>query len=316
MAFLDTRHKKKSFTLTTLMLSALLLILFYIGLTYMDPPIENGITINFGTTDFGSGQVQPKEKIRSEPLDTPPVEPVKQEVQEEIVEEEEEIEEVPEKVVAKDEAPSEKVLTRESEEAIKIKQAAEAKKRAEDAAKAEQKRKEDAIKAEKAKAAKLAQQKRDAEEKARLEQEAKKKKLDELMGGLNKSDGTASGSEGDDNKAGDKGSPDGDPYATSYYGSPGSGSGTGGYGLNGRSLVNKGKVPQECNESGRVVVKIVVDRNGKVTSATPGVRGTTNNNPCLLEPARKTAFMHKWNLDSNAPSQQVGFVVVNFKLGE
>ncbi len=316
MAFLDTRHKKKSFTLTTLLLSALLLILFYIGLTYMDPPIENGISINFGTTDFGSGQVQPKEKIRSEPLDTPPVEPVKQEVQEEIVEEEEEIEEVPEKVVAKDEAPSEKVLTRESEEAIKIKQAAEAKKRAEDAAKAEQKRKEDAIKAEKAKAAKLAQQKRDAEEKARLEQEAKKKKLDELMGGLNKSDGTASGSEGDDNKAGDKGSPDGDPYATSYYGSPGSGSGTGGYGLNGRSLVNKGKVPQECNESGRVVVKIVVDRNGKVTSATPGVRGTTNNNPCLLEPARKTAFMHKWNLDSNAPSQQVGFVVVNFKLGE
>ena len=316
MAFLDTRHKKKSFTLTTLLLSALLLILFYIGLTYMDPPIENGISINFGTTDFGSGQVQPKEKIRSEPLDTPPVEPVKQEVQEEIVEEEEEIEEVPEEVVAKDEAPSEKVLTRESEEAIKIKQAAEAKKRAEDAAKAEQKRKEDAIKAEKAKAAKLAQQKRDAEEKARLEQEAKKKKLDELMGGLNKSDGTASGSEGDDNKTGDKGSPDGDPYATSYYGSPGSGSGTGGYGLNGRSLVNKGKVPQECNESGRVVVKIVVDRNGKVTSATPGVRGTTNNNPCLLEPARKTAFMHKWNLDSNAPSQQVGFVVVNFKLGE
>lgn len=280
----------------------------------MDPPIENGISVNFGTTDFGSGQVQPKEKIKSEPLDTPPVEPVKQEVQEEIVEEEE-IEEIPEEVIAK-EAPSEKVLTKESEESIKIKQAKEAKKRAEDAAKIEQKRKEDAIKAEKAKAAKIAQQKKDAAETARKEQEAKKRKLDELMGGLNKSDGTASGSEGDDNKVGDKGQPDGDPYATSYYGSPGSGSGTGGYGLNGRSLVNKGKVPQECNESGRVVVKIVVDRNGKVVSAEPGVRGTTNNNPCLLEPAKKTAFMHKWNLDSNAPSQQVGFVVVNFKLGE
>ena len=315
MAFLDTRHKKKSFTLTTLLLSALLLLLFYIGLTYMDPPIENGISVNFGTTDFGSGQVQPKEKIISEPLDTPPVEPVKQEVQEEIVEEEEEIEEVPEEVVAK-EAPSEKVLTQESEESIKIKQATEAKKRAEDAAKAEQKRKEDAIKAEKAKAAKIAQQKKDAEEKARLEQEAKKKKLDEMMGGLNKSDGTASGSEGDDNKAGDKGSPDGDPYAPGFYGSPGSGSGTGGYGLNGRSLVNNGKVPQECNESGRVVVRITVDKSGKVIKAEPGVRGTTNNSPCLLEPARKTAFMHKWNLDSNAPSEQVGFVVVNFKLGE
>jgi len=281
----------------------------------MDPPEENGISVNFGTTDFGKGQIQPLEKIKSEPLDIPPVEPTLQEEVEESVVEEEVIEEVPEEAEAK-EAPSEKVLTQESEEAIKIKQAKEAKKRAEDAAKAEQKRKEDAIKREKAKAAKIAQQKKDAEEKARQEQIAKKKKLDEMMGGLNKSDGTASGSEGDDNRAGDKGQPGGDPYATSYYGSPGSGSGTGGYGLNGRSLVNKGKVAQECNQAGRVVVKIIVDKNGNVISATPGVKGTTNNNPCLLEPAKKTAFKHKWNLDSKAPSQQVGFVVVNFKLGE
>jgi len=311
MAFLDTKHKKKSLTFTTLLLSALLLVLFYIGLSYMDPPEENGISVNFGTTDFGSGQIQPKEKIQSEPLDTPPVEPTKQEVAE-AIEEPEEVEDA----AAEKEAPAEKLLTQENEEAIKINQAKEAKRKAEEAA-ADAKRKAEATEnKKKAEAAKIAQQKKDAEEKARLEQEAKKKALDEMMGGLNKSDGTATGSEGDDNKAGDKGQPDGDPYATSYYGSPGSGSGTGGYGLNGRSLVNKGKVQQECNESGVVVVKIVVDRNGKVISATPGVRGTTNNNPCLLEPAKKTAFMHKWNLDSNAPSQQVGFVVVNFKLGE
>ena len=310
MAFLDTRHKKKSLTLTTLLLSILLLVMFYIGLTYMDPPIENGISVNFGTTNFGSGRAQPKERVRSEPLETPPIEPTKQEVSEAV-------EEVEEKVLEEvKEAPSEKVLTQEDEESIRIKQAQETKRKA-DAAAAEQKRKaQEAEQKAKAEAERIAQQKREAEEQARQEQEAKKKKLDELMGGLNKSDGTASGSEGDDSRAGDKGSPDGDPYATSYYGSPGSGSGTGGYGLNGRSLVNKGKVPQECNESGRVVVKIVVDRSGKVISATPGVRGTTNNNPCLLEPARKTAFMHKWNLDSNAPSQQIGFVVVNFKLGE
>jgi len=314
MQFLNTRHKKQSFTLTTLLLSVLLLILFYIGLNYMDPPEENGISVNFGTTDFGSGRVQPKEKIRSEPLNTPPVEPVKQEqIEEEVVEEE--IEEVPEKAAEK-QAPAEEVLTREDEEAIRIKKAEAEKKRAEDAAKAAQKRKEDAIKREKAKAAKIAQQKKAAEEKARREQEAKKKKLDEMMGGLNKSDGSASGSEGDDNRPGDKGQPDGDPYATSYYGSPGSGNGTGGYGLNGRSLSTKGKVQQDCNEEGRVVVKIVVDRNGKVVSATPGVKGTTNNAACLLKPAKETAFKHRWNSDSKAPSQQVGFVVVNFKLGE
>ncbi|SHJ81766.1 energy transducer TonB [Pseudozobellia thermophila] len=315
MSFLDTRHKKKSFTLTTLLLSVLLLVMFYIGLTYMDPPEENGISVNFGTMDFGSGNVQPKEQIRSEPLDTPPVEPSKQEevVEEEVVEEV--AEEVPEEVVA-EEAPAEKVLTQENEEAIKIKKAQEAKRKAEEAERIAQKKAREAEEKKRAEAERIAREKKLAEEKARKEQEAKKKKLDELIGGISKSEGNASGSEGDDNRAGDKGQPGGDPYATSYYGSPGSGSGTGGYGLNGRSLVSKGKVKQECNEEGRVVVKIVVDRNGNVVSATPGVKGTTNNHPCLLEPAKKTAFKHKWNLDSNAPSQQVGFVVVNFKLGE
>lgn len=299
MSLLNTRHEKKSFTLTTILLSVLLLLLFYIGLTYLDPPIENGISVNFGTTDFGSGTVQPKEKIKSEPLNTPIKEP-------KVVEEkvEEVVEQVPEEKVAK-EKPAEKLLTQENEESIKIKQQQEAKRKADEAAKKAQ-----------AEAERVAREKKEAEEKVRKEQQAKKNKLDELIGGINKSEGTASGGEGDDNKAGDKGQPDGDPYATSYYGSPGSGSGTGGYGLNGRTLVNKGKVQQECNEEGRVVVKIVVDRNGKVVSAIPGQRGTTNTHPCLFEPAKRTAFMHQWNLDSNAPSQQVGFVVVNFKLGE
>lgn len=299
MSLLDTRHKKKSFTLTTLLLSVLLLLLFYIGLTYMDPPIENGISVNFGTTDFGSGREQPKEKIQSEPVKVPNKPAVSEEREEEV-----EPEEIAQEEVVKEE-PVEKVLTKEDPESIKIKQEREAKRKADEAAKQA-----------KAKAEREAREKREAEERAQKEREAKKNKLDALMGGLNKSDGTASGSEGDDNRTGDKGKPEGDPYATSYYGSPGSGSGTGGFGLNGRSLVSRGKVPQDCNQEGRVVVKIVVDRNGKVVSATPGVKGTTNNDPCLLDPARKTAFKHRWNLDSNAPSQQVGFVVVNFKLGE
>ena len=81
-------------------------------------------------------------------------------------------------------------------------------------------------------------------------------------------------------------------------------------------MVNSGKVRQECNEEGRVVVRITVDRSGKVIKAEPGVKGTTNTAPCLLDPARKTALSHRWNTDSNAPTQQIGFVVVNFKLGQ
>lgn len=271
-------------------------------MTYLDPPIENGIAVNFGTMEFGSGNIQP-EKIKSEPLDIPEPPNQPQEVAEEIVEPVPE--EVAEEEIVEKEEPTEKVLTQESEESIKIKQQQEANRKAEEAAqkaKAEAERKE--------------REEREAEERKRQAEDAKKKKLDALIGGIGKSDGEASGSEGNDNSPGDKGQPDGDPYATTYYGAPGSGSGTGGYGLSGRSLVSKGKVQQECNEDGRVVVRIVVDRNGRVVQATPGVKGTTNNSPCLLEPARKTAFLHKWNLDSDAPSQQIGFVVVNFKLGQ
>jgi len=292
MSLLNTRHKKKSFTLTTLLLSALLLLLFYIGMTYMDPPLEKGIAINFGTMEFGSGQVQPKEKVRSEPVQQI-TEPVQQQV------------EAQPEAQPEQEAPVEEVMTSDNEESIKIKQQEEAKRKADEVA--EKKR---------AEAERIEREQREAEERQRLEQEAKKKNIDALIGGIGKSDGTATGSEGDDQRPGDKGSPDGDPYAHSYYGAPGSGSGTGGYGLKGRSLADQGKVQQECNQAGTVVVQIVVGRDGKVLEATPGVRGSTNTDPCLLKPAKETALRHRWNPDPKAPAQQIGFVVVNFKLGQ
>ena len=129
-----------------------------------------------------------------------------------------------------------------------------------------------------------------------------------------KSDGKAQGGEGDDNKAGDKGSPDGDPYASAYFGS-GKGNGGGGWGLKGRKLSNSGKEVQNCNESGTVVVQITVNRSGNVIDARY-TKGTTNTNPCLVNPAIATAKKYKWQPDSNAPETQVGFIVVNFKLGE
>ncbi|MDF0718269.1 energy transducer TonB [Muricauda sp. 334s03] len=294
MSFLDTRHKKKSFTLTTLLLSALLLLLFYIGLTYLDPPIEKGIAVNFGTMDYGSGEVQPTEPVRSEPREV--------ESQPELQEQVEPVQ--PEETVV-EEAPVEEVLTSDDEETIKLRQQQEAKRKAEE-------------EAEKAKieAERIAREKREAEERIRQEQEAKKKSVDALIGGIGKSDGTATGSEGDDDRAGDKGQPDGDPYAASYYGGPGNGSGGSGYGLNGRKLVSSNKFQQDCNQEGKVVVEIKVDRSGKVISAKPGIKGSTNTAKCLLDAAEKTALSYRWNNDSKAHAQQTGFIVVNFKLGQ
>ena len=110
-----------------------------------------------------------------------------------------------------------------------------------------------------------------------------------------------------------RGNIDGSLYSSTYYNITGKETN---YGLNGRSLKSSGKVIQDCNQEGIVVVRITVNRDGNVIDADPGVKGTTNMDSCLLQPALKTALLHKWYPDENAPERQVGFVVINFKLGE
>jgi outer membrane biosynthesis protein TonB len=282
MKYFETKHERDSAKLTALITVILLLLLFVVGAPYMDPPEEYGISVNFGTTDFGSGTVQPLKPIKSEPLDiNRPTEP-----------------EVSKVEPTKAAEAKEEVLTADNSEEIAIKKQKEAEAKAKAIADAKAK----------AEAERIAKEKRELEE--------KKKKLDALIGGVSKSEGTTTGGEGDDNKAGDKGQLDGDPYAPSYFGSGGSGSGGVGYGLNGRGSASYDTLKQDCNESGMVIVKIIVNRNGNVIEAEPGVRGTTNTAACLLEPAKKIALSHKWRPDPNAPTKQIGFVKVNFKLGQ
>lgn len=282
MKYLETTHERNSAKLTTLITVILLLLLFVVGAPYMDPPEEYGIAVNFGTSDFGKGDIQPLKPIKSEPVDInrpAEVEPVKAEP-------------------SKSSEVKEQVLTEENDEAIAIKKQKEAENKAKAIADAKAK----------AEADQVAKEKRELEE--------KKRKLDALIGGVSKSEGTATGGEGNDNRAGDKGQLDGNPYATSYFGDPGTGSGGVGYGLNGRGKASYSTLKQDCNESGMVIVRIVVNRNGNVIEAEPGVRGTTNTSDCLLEPAKKIALSHKWAPDQNAPTKQIGFVKVNFKLGQ
>jgi TonB family protein len=68
-------------------------------------------------------------------------------------------------------------------------------------------------------------------------------------------------------------------------------------------------------EFGTVVVQITVNRNGNVIAA-KYTKGTTNTNPCLVEPALATARKYKWQPDADAPETQIGFITVNFKFGE
>lgn len=131
-----------------------------------------------------------------------------------------------------------------------------------------------------------------------------------------KNDGKAQGGEGNDSKAGDKGSRDGDPNANSYYGIGVGLDGDGNYRLGGRKALVKKIIVQDCNQEGIVVVDIDVDRQGNVIKALAGVKGTTNNSKCLLEPARQAALQTKFNPDEKAPARQIGQIIYHFKLSE
>ncbi len=310
MSYLDTKHKRKSASLTTIIAMVILLLIFNFGMRYFDPPKEYGISVNFGTTDFGSGNKQPTEALK--PIQQE--EPIEENIVEEPIVEEEVVEEQVESVPATN-AVTEDVITQNNEESIAIKKREEARKKENDAMKiAEDKRKEEIERK-----AQIQRQKVIAEnkriEKEKQEQAAKRKQLDALMGGFSESDGKATGGEGNDNKPGDKGKITGDPNASGYYGSGGTGSG-GNYQLGNRRALATPKPTYDCNEEGRVFVSISVDKNGRVISATPGVKGSTATADCLLSRAKEAALKTKFNADSNAPTKQIGTIIYNFSLSK
>ena len=65
----------------------ILILLFFVGMRYLDPPIQQGIAVNFGTSDTGEGNIQPTEKIESAPQKTTsePVSQPKTEIKEEVI---------------------------------------------------------------------------------------------------------------------------------------------------------------------------------------------------------------------------------------
>ncbi|MFL1895688.1 energy transducer TonB [Aquimarina sp. 2-A2] len=273
---------------------AIVVLLFYVSLSYLDPAPEHGIAVNFGTSDFGNGNVQPKEPIRtaSKPKVVSPTS-----VEKEQTSEASEL--------------SEKVVTQNNETAPVIKEKAEVKKKAEDKKKKT---------ADKTIDSKKAEVKKEVEKPVEEKPDPKpdKSTLDILESFSNgpKTDGKAKGGEGNTIESGDKGSTAGDPNAKSYYGTGKGLDGDGNYRLGGRKALNKEKFVQDCNESGIVVVRIDVDQQGRVVRATPGVKGTTNNSACLMEPAKRAALATRFNSDAKAPVKQVGTIVYQFEISE
>lgn len=138
--------------------------------------------------------------------------------------------------------------------------------------------------------------------------------------------------EGDKNTAGDQGSPNGNLGAKAFGnqgGQGGSGGGTGG-GIgtgsgkgagNGISFNIEGRTPfslpnpeYKSQSEGIVVVEVIVDKEGRVTQATPGQRGTTTTDSRLWEAAQTAAKQAKFDRKPDAPAFQKGTITYRFRL--
>lgn len=286
--------KKKSIVLSVLLYGIMLLILFFIRFW---PPANlaeltgggggGGVTVNFGDSDLGSGANYKSEVLNVKNL----------------------AKQTPTKA-----APDEAVLTQENatEETVVI-------------PKKEKPLKPTPILKEAVKPVvtkpKVSNNTNDA--------------LSSILKGSNK------GGDGDDKTAGNKGKSNGSLSSNGYYGTGGSGGGTGGgngtgngigngsgygagnaggsgngsgYSLGNRKAISKPAPKYTCNETGKVVVEVSVDRNGKTTNAIAGIKGTTNTAKCLLDQAKIAAMNTRWDASNNAPEKQVGNIVYNFNL--
>ncbi|SET69917.1 TolA protein [Draconibacterium orientale] len=167
----------------------------------------------------------------------------------------------------------------------------------------------------------------EAERQRKLEEQRKIAEINSRTQGAFANSGSGSGGTGNsDGKSqgatfpgGNQGVPTGDPNATNY-GDGGSGAGNQGTGagisfdLGGRSAISLPKPEYPGNDAGIVVVKVIVDKNGRVTSAEPGVRGTTIANKAFWDEAKQAALKAKFNVDPDAAAFQQGTISYRFRL--
>ena len=79
-----------------------------------------------------------------------------------------------------------------------------------------------------------------------------------------------------------------------------------------RFAVKKIKPDYLCRETGKVVVRVWVNREGFTVKAEAGIRGTTESASCLLKEAKSAALKTTWTPYHNAPEIQIGQITYNF----
>ncbi len=287
---------------TVLFHSILILLLVLFGFhTPLPLPEEQALLINFGTDAGGSGLVEP---APTPPPSTPPParkEPKKEEVQQ----------------------PKEKIVTQEIEEAAAVESG---KKKEPDKPTAEElrKKKEEELAKKKAQE-ELERKRKEEEERKRREEEERKRReaeerkkqeiLNRTKNAFSNAQGTANtSSEGETGTQGNQGVLEGSPQQGAHSGTPGAGGKGISYSLAGRKPLKLPKPEYNYQVEGIVVVEVTVDRNGNVTKANPGMKGSTTLDDYLLNVAKKAALASKFDRKPDAPAYQKGTITYHFIL--
>lgn len=288
-----------------IMHSLLLLVLFLSVLKYPDPPPgQLGVLVNFGDEpDVGQGEEEPapaEAPAVDSPEEEPEPEPVPPEPEPE-VEPEPEPEPVDNKKILEDE--------RSKELALKRKEEKERKERENKLKKEKERKEREKIEKERKERERKERIKREKERKEREAREAKEREAAKLKEGISGAFGKSK-SQGNSGTPGNAGDPDGDPNGKALEGLS-TGTGEVGGGLSGRGVTSKPRITDNSQKTGDVVVKICVDGNGKVISASSTIRGSTTSDPGLVKKAERAARGYRF--EKSNMDRQCGTVKIKFR---
>ncbi len=252
------------------------------------PPEEEGILINFGTSETGSGTIEPR--------------PAEQPVEQESIPEPTS---TPEQTQPSDN--TEEVVTQDFDKTAVI----EEKRRKEKEVQEELKRKKEEQEIERKRQEDIENQKKAEQERKKQEEQQKaiNQRAKNVFGGKNPT-GDNTG-EGETTGVGNQGKPDGDINSKNRTGSSTGGNGIS-FSLSGRSHRSLPAPPKIHNTEGKVVVEVTVDQNGNVVSARPGVKGSTISDESLWKVAKEAALKATFSVNKNAPALQKGTITYLF----
>jgi flagellar biosynthesis GTPase FlhF len=336
------KHKKGIIGTIIFHVIVLLLLTLFGFFTPLPLPGEEGILVNFGDSEQGLGQLEPRPQQRQPepaepvqqqeettpppppPATTPPATQPQQAEEEAMTQDYEETAAID--AAEKRRQEEEERQQRIEEERRRQQELEEQRQREEERerqAEIERQRQEEL---ERQRQAELERQRQlEAERKRREEEQRRIEEINARAEGAfgGSEEGTTgqgtsnSQSQGATFPGGNQGVPTGDANAGTY-GPGGSGQGDQGtgisYSLSGRTANSLPKPRYPGNDEGLVVVKVTVDKYGTVTAAEPGARGTTIMDQSFWNEAKQAALKAKFNTDENAPAFQQGTISYRFRL--